>query len=63
MSRMPCDAVAVVILSGNPVDFQARPATFLPTHGFAPAWFLLRDFGASFWGTTCATPWTGTAPL
>jgi phosphatidate phosphatase APP1 len=45
LTTMATDADAVVVLSGNPVNFHARLATFLGTHGFPPAWFLLRDFG------------------
>jgi phosphatidate phosphatase APP1 len=45
LTQMATDADAVVVLSGNPVNFHTRLATFLGTHGFPPAWFLLRDFG------------------
>ena len=45
LSRMARTADAVVVLSGNPVNFHARLSTFLETHGFPRAWFLLRDFG------------------
>jgi len=45
LSRMAHTADAVVVLSGSPVNFHARLSTFLGTHGFPSAWFLLRDFG------------------
>ncbi len=45
LATMAADADAVVVLSGNPVNFHARLSTFLATHGFPRAWFLLRDFG------------------
>ena len=35
---------AVVVLSGQPVNFHPRLAAFLQSHGFPPAWFALRDF-------------------
>ena len=38
-------SAAVVVLSGQPVNFQPRLAAFLRSHGFPSAWLDLRDFG------------------
>ena len=39
------DTDALVVLSGNPVNFRPRLESFLRSHGFPAAWFVLRDFG------------------